>query len=464
MKKSFLMIGALCMGAAFVSCVDDSESTEVKDLRQLQLSQEQAKLDQTYWDKYEAAINKVKQYQSDLEAAQENLDGVKSGNLTHTAVKEAAIAYQNVVIARNKKDISDKNAEITAQKAMEGKTYEEIAELKIKADNDKEKAKKALEDYWIAKTNDGYNLSYDTYTGAKTVDASSASAMTDMLLGDGSGKIKYRNNKLCENEWVKALNAMYDGDYFSYVDGDGLTQTKKISDVYNFSYTDDDDDPGTGSYEALSMLSSQTVQLKDNNGYSFQTYTKYTFKDVKKYKKALGEFVKQLSDNMPDKDNAGYAAALSNLNLYKALQAKITELTDVLGDEGKTTAYENMLKAYEGYAKEIRAFGVEVDKATAIASVYSKSSASDNEKTIKALEDAIKGYNKAIADATEEINNIENAIVDDATAQKYYEALIADLNTQIAVNNAIAEKYRALILGSTSSNTQNTTPAETTAE
>jgi hypothetical protein len=44
------------------------------------------------------------------------------------------------------------------------------------------------------------------------------------------------------------------------------------------------------------------------------------------------------------------------------------------------------------------------------------------------------------------------------------EALIADLNTQIAVNNAIAEKYRALILGSTSSNTQNTTPAETTAE
>ena len=461
MKKSFLMIGALCMGAAFVSCVDDSESTEVKDLRQLQLSQEQAKLDQTYWDKYEAAINNVKQYQSDLEKAQENLDGVKSGNLTHTAVKEAAIAYQNVVIARNKKDISDKNAEITAQKAMEGKTYEEIAELKIKADNDKEKAKKALEDYWIAKTNDGYNLSYDTYTGAKTVDASSASAMTDMLLGDGSGKIKYRNNKLCENEWVKALNAIYDSEIYSYVDGDGLTKT---SSDYDFSYTDDDDDPGTGSYTATSMLSSQTIQLKDNNGYSFQTYTKYTFKDVKKYKKALSEYVGKLKDAIPDKDNPYYSASVTAYNQYKALADKIAALTEVLGDEGKTAAYEGMLKAYEGYAKEIRAFGVEVDKATAIASVYAKSSASDNEKTIKALEDAIKGYNKAIADATEEINNIENAIVDDATAQKYYEALIADLNTQIAVNNAIAEKYRALILGSTSSNTQNTTPAETTAE
>ena len=461
MKKSFLMIGALCMGAAFVSCVDDSESTEVKDLRQLQLSQEQAKLDQTYWDKYEAAINNVKQYQSDLEKAQENLDGVKSGNLTHTAVKEAAIAYQNVVIARNKKDISDKNAEITAQKAMEGKTYEEIAELKIKADNDKEKAKKALEDYWIAKTNDGYNLSYDTYTGAKTVDASSASAMTDMLLGAGSGNIKYRNNKLCENDWVKAMNAIYDAEVYSYVDGDGLTKT---STDYDFAFTDDDDDPGTGNYTATSMLSSQTIQLKDNNGYAFQTYTKYTFKDVKKYKKALSEFVGQLKDAIPDKDNAMYSSAVSTYNQYKALSDKIAALTEVLGDEGKTTAYENMLKAYEGYAKEIRAFGVEVDKATAIASVYSKSSASDNEKTIKALEDAIKGYNKAIADATEEINNIENAIVDDATAQKYYEALIADLNTQIAVNNAIAEKYRALILGSTSSNTQNTTPAETTAE
>ena len=461
MKKSFLMIGALCMGAAFVSCVDDSESTEVKDLRQLQLSQEQAKLDPTYWDKYEAAINNVKQYQSDLEKAQENLDGVKSGNLTHTAVKEAAIAYQNVVIARNKKDISDKNAEITAQKAMEGKTYEEIAELKIKADNDKEKAKKALEDYWIAKTNDGYNLSYDTYTGAKTVDASSASAMTDMLLGAGSGNIKYRNNKLCENDWVKAMNAIYDAEVYSYVDGDGLTKT---STDYDFAFTDDDDDPGTGNYTATSMLSSQTIQLKDNNGYAFQTYTKYTFKDVKKYKKALSEFVGQLKDAIPDKDNAMYSSAVTTYNQYKALSDKIAALTEVLGDEGKTTAYENMLKAYEGYAKEIRAFGVEVDKATAIASVYSKSSASDNEKTIKALEDAIKGYNKAIADATEEINNIENAIVDDATAQKYYEALIADLNTQIAVNNAIAEKYRALILGSTSSNTQNTTPAETTAE
>ena len=118
MKKSFLMIGALCMGAAFVSCVDDSESSEVKDLRKLQLSQEQAKLDQTYWNMYEAAINNVKTYKGDLNTAQQNLDGIKSGNLTHTAVKEAAIAYQNMVIARNKKDIDDKNAEIAAQKAI----------------------------------------------------------------------------------------------------------------------------------------------------------------------------------------------------------------------------------------------------------------------------------------------------------------------------------------------------------
>ena len=461
MKKSYLLIGALCVGAAFVSCVDDSESTEVKDLRQLQLSQEKAKLDQTYWDKYEAAINNVKQYQSDLKDAQQGLDGIKEGNLNHTSAKEAAIAYQNMVIARNKKDIADKQAEIAAQKAMEGMTFEQIAEAKIKANNDKEKAKKALEDYWVAKTNEGYNLSYDSYSGAKTVDATSASAMTSMLLGNGSGNIKYRNNKLCENEWVKAMNAIYDKEVYSYVDGDGLTKT---SSDYDFTFTDDDDDPGSGTYTATSMLSSQTIQLKDNNGYSFQTYTKYTFKDVKKYKKALSEYVKQLSDAMPDKDNAGYPAALTNLNKYKALQSQITTLTDILGDEGKAGAYENLLKAYEGYAKEIRAFGVQVDQATAVASVYANSSVTNNEATIATLEDAIKVYNTAIENATKEINKIENEIVDDATAQKYYEDLVADLNSQIAANNAVAEKYRALILNSTSSNTQNTTPAETTAE
>lgn len=462
MKKSYLLIGALCVGAAFVSCVDDSESTEVKDLRQLQLSQEKAKLDQTYWDKYEAAINNVKQYQSDLKDAQQGLDGIKEGNLNHTSAKEAAIAYQNMVIARNKKDIADKQAEIAAQKAMEGMTFEQVAEAKIKADNDKEKAKKALEDYWIAKTNDGYNLSYDSYTGDKTVDATSASAMTDMLLGAGSGTSKYRNNKLSENEWVKAMNAIYNNESYSYVDGDGLTQT---STDYDIDFTDDNDDPGTGHYTATSMLSSQTIQLKDNNGYAFQTYTKYTFKDVKKYKSALSQFVGQLKDAVPsDKTDPYYVSSVTAYNKYKALSDKISALTDVLGDEGKFQAYENMLKAYEGYAKEIRAFGVQVDQATAVASVYAKSSASNNEKTIAGLEDAIKGYNKSIASATEEINKIENEIVDDATAQKYYEDLIADLNSQIAANNAVAEKYRALILNSTSSNNQNTTPAETTAE
>lgn len=46
MKKLFyLLAGSLCMSAAMVSCVDDEESNEVKELRQVQLNQEKAQLD-----------------------------------------------------------------------------------------------------------------------------------------------------------------------------------------------------------------------------------------------------------------------------------------------------------------------------------------------------------------------------------------------------------------------------------
>ena len=138
-------------------------------------------------------------------------------------------------------------------------------------------------------------------------------------------------------------------------------------------------------------------------------------------------------------------------------------MTEVLSDDSKFQAYESMLKTYAGYAQEIYAFGVEVTKATAIATAYTNYSVINNEKTIADLEDAIKTYNTAISDANKEINEtINNGITDKATMIAYLEKVIAELNTQIAANNAVAEKYRALILGSTG-NTQNTTPAETPA-
>ena len=465
MKKSFLMIGALCMGAAFVSCVDDSESSEVKDLRKLQLSQEQAKLDQTYWNMYEAAINNVKTYQGDLNTAQQDLDGIKSGNLNHTAAKEAAIAYQNMVIARNQKDINDKKAEIAAQKAMEGMTYEQVQEAKIAAKNAEEKAKKDAADFWLELNDAGLNLAYQG-NNPQTVDVSAGyAAKIGMLLGGGSvTNIKYQNEKLCENEWVKAMNLLYSSDIYSYEDADGLTKT---SDTYSFYYGGDGDKLPAGTYTATSMISSETKQLQDNSGFAYQTYTLYTFKDVKKYSTALTKFVKELKDAVPAADDPYYASAYNNYKQYVALQEKVTELVAVLDNASKYGAYTALIADYVTKANKIYALETAKTSAAALSTAYASYSggvASDNEKTIAGLEDAIKGYNKAIAGATEEINKIENEIVDDATAQKYYEALVADLNSQIAANNAIAEKYRALILGSTSSNTQNTTPAETTAE
>lgn len=470
MKKSFLLMGALCLGTAFVSCVDDSESDEVKDLRQIQLDQKKVDLESSkvdlesskvalenkYWANYDKAVAAVKTLQGDLEKNQENLDDVKSGKLTHEAAKEAAIAYQNTVIARNQKDIKDKENEIAAQKKMAGMTQEQIDEAIINANIAEEKAVKDAQDFWIQLTKDGYNKGYD---GSSVFVGAGYSAKIDMLLGSYSYNVKYQNNKLDENKWVKAMNKLYGAPLYYYVDADGLTKTAS---VYDFNYTDDDDTPGTGFYTATSMISSVTLQLEDENGFAFQTYTKYTFKDLKKYKSALGEFVKQMKEAIPeDKADAAYAMRYNAWAQYKSLQETITSLTDVLSSEVEYSVYEALLNKYVENAKKIYSLEGAADEASAIANAYNSYSVSDNEATIAALEDAIDGYNTAIENAKRKINEvIENDIVDDATAIKYYETLIAEINSEISFQTAMAEKYRKLL---TSSNTQSTPAAETPA-
>ena len=470
MKKSFLMMGALCLSAAFVSCVDDSESDEVKDLRQVQLEQKKVNLESSkvslessktslanmYWSNYDKAVAAVKTLQGDLNKAQKDLDDVKSGKLTHEAAKEAAIAYQNTVIARNQKDIKDKENEIAAQKKMAGMTYEEVAEEIIKANIAEEKAIKDAQDFWIQLTQEGYNYSY---AGTSVNVGAGYSAKINMLLGGYNYAVKYQNNKLDENKWVKALNKLFGAPMYYYVDADGLTQTAS---AYNFSYTDEDDTPGSGYYEATSMISALTLQLEDENGFAFQTYTKYTFKDLKKYKSALSEYVKQLKDGIPeDKTVPAYKPAYNAYAQYKALQETITSLTDVLSSEVETSVYEALLNKYVENAKKIYSLDAAADAASAIANAYNAYSVSDNEATIAALEDAINGYNTAIENANRKINEvIENDIVDDATAIKYFEALIAEINSEITFQTAMAEKYRKLL---TSSNTQSAPAAETPA-
>lgn len=467
MKKSFLLMGALCVSAAFVSCVDDSESDEVKELRQVQLDSKKASLDEQYWDFYNDAVDKVKTYQKDMKDAQMNLDAAKDGKLTLEAGKAAAIAYQQQVIARNQKDIEDKKAEIEVQKAMAGKSYEDIQKAKISSANAAEKAAKDAQDYWLKKTEDGYNQSYDEYGGPSTADIDDA---TDMLLGGyyGGQNVAYRNNKLSKNEWVMAMNKILNCDGYVYTDGDGLSQTAYDYD-FSFSWDPGDDFNHITYYDAYDMIKSQQLALYSDNGYVYQYYTLYS------YKPALTKFIAALNLYYSNDDNAkpglvqvtekmkdtygetssDYKDALTAQNKYKALKDKIAELNTVLADQTKYEAYTNLINEYIGYANEIRSLLEAYDKADAIADAYDNYYVSNNESTVATLEDAIKGYNDKIDAANKTINEtINNGITDQETLIAYYTTLIAELNSEIAANQAVADKYRALIAGSGSSNNQ----------
>ena len=460
MKKFFLVMGAFCVSAAIVSCVDDSESDEIKDLRQVQLDQKKVELDQkkvdlqqkqaalenTYWNNYDKAVAAVKTLQGDLNTAQQNLDGVKSGKLTHEAAKAAAIAYQNTVIARNQKDIKDKETEISVQKSMKGKSYEEIQQATITAENAEELAIKDAQDFWISLTNEGYNENYN----GNSVDIDAKYTLkTNILLGDGSYSVKYVNNKLDENKWVKAMNKIFDSNryYYTY---DGET---KEAYVYSAKYDLGDGD-GLKTYNATDMFNDVILSLEGSNGYQFQTYTKYSFnlKNANNLKRAIKGIVDDMAilDPIPE-----------TYYIYKALQNEINAYVEILSSEVEYSVYEALLNKCAENAKKVYDLADAQASATAIADAYRSYSVSDNEATIAALEDAIDGYNKAIEAANKEINEvIENAIVDDATAAKYYEALIAEINSEITFQTAMAEKYRKLL---SSSNSQTTPAAETPA-
>ena len=444
MKKSFLLMGALCVGAAFVSCVDDSESNEVKELRQVQLDSKKADLDNQYWTMYNNAVVKVKTYRDDLKTAQENLDAAKDEKTTLTEVKDAYIAYQQMVIARNEQDIADKKAEIEVQKAMKGKSYEEIAQAKITANNAKEEATKEYNDYWINLTGKGYNKDIDGKTVAISESANDKISM--LLDAPTTGNYKYKNNKLDEIPFVKAMNTIFDSKTY-YYEYDG---NQKNSNLYDFSYDGD-------SYKAATMFKSKTFVLDDENGKNITKYTVWYFDDVKQndantYAGALSKAVKDATDE-------------EKARLTK-LQEDITNLTAILADR---SAYQNLIDEYVDHAKRLYSLSQAYASASTIATAYSTYSVSNNESTIASLEDAIKTYNEAIKTAKAQINEtINNGLTDKETAIAYYNARIAEINSAIAANQAIAEKYRALIAGSSSSNNQQQqqtpAPEETPAE
>lgn len=291
-----------------------------------------------------------------------------------------------------------------------------------------------------------------------------------MLLGGYSGgqNVAYRNNKLSKNEWVMAMNKILNCDGYVYTDGDGLSQTAYDYD-FSFSWDPGDDFNHITYYDAYDMIKSQQLALYSDNGYVYQYYTLYS------YKPALTKFIAALNLYYSNDDNAkpglvqvtekmkdtygetssDYKDALTAQNKYKALKDKIAELNTVLGDQTKYEAYTNMINEYIGYANEVRSLFEAYSKAETIADAYDNYSVSNNESTVATLEDAIKGYNDKIDAANKTINEtINNGITDQETLIAYYTTLIAELNSEIAANQAVADKYRALIAGSGSSNNQ----------
>ena len=134
-KLIYLVAGSLCMSAAMTSCVDDEESNEVKEMRQVQLNQmkldleqDKADLDQTYWNMYNSAISKVKTLENDKKNFQLQLDDVKSGNVTLADAKDAIVKYNDIRIAQAEKDIQDEEAVKTIYKNMDIKSAEDLNE------------------------------------------------------------------------------------------------------------------------------------------------------------------------------------------------------------------------------------------------------------------------------------------------------------------------------------------------
>jgi len=425
------------MSAAMVSCVDDEESTEVKEMRQAQLEQMKADLDQTYWNMYNSAISKVKTLENEKKTVQNDLDDVKSGKLTLEDAKTAIIDWNNIRIAQAKKDIEDEEAVKEIYEKMDIKSAEELREEEINAEIEMKKAYTAKYTYWAELTNNGYNynnISAEAYWNSKLNELLNSKS-------DYYGFYTPSNHKLQGSAFIQAAASVFynDNSYFSFYDS------------YSTS-------PSYSTYYMNDIFDLNSKELKDDN-VTYYTYYYYTI-NTEAYNEYLNT-LKTNTDSLQKRLLLGDNSVEDTFNTYKekkdSVEAKYKTLNSTI------TAYNTLRNTLEGFAKEVYALEIAYNKAENIYLAYSYNGM-DKEELVMQCEKNINTLKNNIVEYNENIETANNDIVDNATLTSYYNTLISNLESDIQFQKSMAEKYRNLLGSSTSSSSESSTPATTTEE
>lgn len=104
MKRTFFLIGALCVSAMFVSCVNDEESEQSLAIRQ-------ANADKMYINMYTDAVGEIKSLEADLATNQRALDDLKDGLITTAEARDILVDYYTklISVAESERNVHAKN-------------------------------------------------------------------------------------------------------------------------------------------------------------------------------------------------------------------------------------------------------------------------------------------------------------------------------------------------------------------
>ena len=394
MKKMHILMSCalIFVGTAMYSCVDDDESNETKAIRQAEVDSRKADVEKTYRDLYASAESSVKTRLEQRNTYQKTLDDYKSGRVSKEEAQQIAIDYYEKLIAAEEAKIEVYEKTYSSEEDV----IKDYAAAKSKYDV----AKYNADNYWIKITNEGYNQSSVTVT-----DNSSVYTKIDALLGSTYNySYSYYNPK-------------------NYV-LQNLPFVEKYVEVYSnaYEYTYNGSDPSTA-------LKSEVNTLVDGTD---TYYTYYTYKyDIDEYNTYITKLKEGADNNNFSKEkyneiveifkviSNSYAEYVALINKFIAYAQELHRL-----DRAKSEAY-NEVEAYEALYNDAIRYDY-----------YFNTYATNSEISISTSKRLIASYKQ-------EIENAKNAFTDNETSIKYYEALIAEIDSEIEFYKELAALYRS---------------------